>query len=256
MCVFGKHDNVGKVNCFLFSFPAKFARPLSFFFKSDSARRTTIFLLPFSQFQDNFANCVPVTWFVSFFFPICCCCRGVRHLFRFLFSLARSNNTQQQLKGGGSMSLLRKLPRNNRTKNRATSLSVAIDFVTLLSPFEDNLLTKISKMDFFCSFKNRMPEGISRKKEQVQAWFRDWKTFYYLLISSGEKMCACKFNFFWTEIKMGARIECDNCRGLNPCPLASPFFFFFFFWFEASLGSASKAEFPVSLSNHVGFTPR
>ena len=32
--------------------------------------------------------------------------------------------------------------------------------------------------------------------------------------------------------------------------------FFFFFWFGEILGSASRAEFPVSLSNHVGFTPR
>ena len=30
----------------------------------------------------------------------------------------------------------------------------------------------------------------------------------------------------------------------------------FFFWFEGVLGSATGAEFPVSLSNHVGFTPR
>ena len=29
-----------------------------------------------------------------------------------------------------------------------------------------------------------------------------------------------------------------------------------FFWFGRILGSASRAEFPVSLSNHVGFTPR
>ena len=29
-----------------------------------------------------------------------------------------------------------------------------------------------------------------------------------------------------------------------------------FFWFGGILGSASRAEFPVSLSNHVGFTPR
>ena len=29
-----------------------------------------------------------------------------------------------------------------------------------------------------------------------------------------------------------------------------------FFWFGGTLGSASRAEFPVSLSNHVGFTPR
>ena len=29
-----------------------------------------------------------------------------------------------------------------------------------------------------------------------------------------------------------------------------------FFWFRGILGSASGAEFPVSLSNHVGFTPR
>ena len=29
-----------------------------------------------------------------------------------------------------------------------------------------------------------------------------------------------------------------------------------FFWFGAILGSASRAKFPVSLSNHVGFTPR
>ena len=29
-----------------------------------------------------------------------------------------------------------------------------------------------------------------------------------------------------------------------------------FFWFVGILGSASRAEFPVSLSNHVGFTPR
>ena len=29
-----------------------------------------------------------------------------------------------------------------------------------------------------------------------------------------------------------------------------------FFWFGGILGSASGAEFPVSLSNHVGFTPR
>ena len=30
----------------------------------------------------------------------------------------------------------------------------------------------------------------------------------------------------------------------------------FFFGFGGILGSASRAEFPVSLSNHVGFTPR
>ena len=30
----------------------------------------------------------------------------------------------------------------------------------------------------------------------------------------------------------------------------------FFFWFGGILGSASRAEIPVSLSNHVGFTPR
>ena len=30
----------------------------------------------------------------------------------------------------------------------------------------------------------------------------------------------------------------------------------FFFWFGGILGSASSAKFPVSLSNHVGFTPR
>ena len=30
----------------------------------------------------------------------------------------------------------------------------------------------------------------------------------------------------------------------------------FFFWFGGILGSASGAEFPVSLSNHVDFTPR
>ena len=30
----------------------------------------------------------------------------------------------------------------------------------------------------------------------------------------------------------------------------------FFFWFGGILGSASRAEFPVSLSNLVGFTPR
>ena len=29
-----------------------------------------------------------------------------------------------------------------------------------------------------------------------------------------------------------------------------------FFWFGGILGSASRAGFPVSLSNHVGFTPR
>ena len=29
-----------------------------------------------------------------------------------------------------------------------------------------------------------------------------------------------------------------------------------FFLFGGILGSASRAEFPVSLSNHVGFTPR
>ena len=29
-----------------------------------------------------------------------------------------------------------------------------------------------------------------------------------------------------------------------------------FFWFGGILGSASGAEFPVSLSNHIGFTPR
>ena len=29
-----------------------------------------------------------------------------------------------------------------------------------------------------------------------------------------------------------------------------------FFWFGGILGSASRVEFPVSLSNHVGFTPR
>ena len=29
-----------------------------------------------------------------------------------------------------------------------------------------------------------------------------------------------------------------------------------FFWFRGTLRSASRAEFPVSLSNHVGFTPR
>ena len=27
-------------------------------------------------------------------------------------------------------------------------------------------------------------------------------------------------------------------------------------WFGGTLGSASRAEIPVSLSNHVGFTPR
>ena len=30
----------------------------------------------------------------------------------------------------------------------------------------------------------------------------------------------------------------------------------FFFWFGGILGSASRAKFPVSQSNHVGFTPR
>ena len=29
-----------------------------------------------------------------------------------------------------------------------------------------------------------------------------------------------------------------------------------FFWFGGILGSASRAEFPISLSNHAGFTPR
>ena len=33
-------------------------------------------------------------------------------------------------------------------------------------------------------------------------------------------------------------------------------FFFFFFWFGEILGSALRAEFPISPSNHVGFTPR
>ena len=32
--------------------------------------------------------------------------------------------------------------------------------------------------------------------------------------------------------------------------------FSIFFWFGGILGSASRAEFPASLSNHVGFTPR
>ena len=31
---------------------------------------------------------------------------------------------------------------------------------------------------------------------------------------------------------------------------------FICFWFGGILGSASGAEFPVSLSNHIGFTPR
>ena len=30
----------------------------------------------------------------------------------------------------------------------------------------------------------------------------------------------------------------------------------FFFWFGGILGSASRVEFPVSPSNHVGSTPR
>ena len=33
-------------------------------------------------------------------------------------------------------------------------------------------------------------------------------------------------------------------------------FFLSFFWFGGILGSTSRAKFPVSLSNHVGSTPR
>ena len=38
----------------------------------------------------------------------------------------------------------------------------------------------------------------------------------------------------------------------NECPSR----FLTFFWFGGTLGSASRAKFPVSLSNHLGFTPR
>ena len=38
----------------------------------------------------------------------------------------------------------------------------------------------------------------------------------------------------------------------NECPSR----FLTFFWFGGTLGSASRAKFPVSLSNHVGFTLR
>ena len=34
------------------------------------------------------------------------------------------------------------------------------------------------------------------------------------------------------------------------------FIYIYIFWFGGILGSASRPEFPVSLSNHVGSTPR
>ena len=41
-------------------------------------------------------------------------------------------------------------------------------------------------------------------------------------------------------------------RGLKSVICGKPFFF----WFGGVLGSASRAKFPVSPSNHFGFTPR
>ena len=46
------------------------------------------------------------------------------------------------------------------------------------------------------------------------------------------------------ELKFGSNFKMDFSS------------FFHFFWFGGILGSAARAEFPVSLSNHVGFTPR
>ena len=54
------------------------------------------------------------------------------------------------------------------------------------------------------------------------------------------------------RIRRKAKAKCDSSSSTGQ----RGDHYVFFFWFGGILGSASRVEFTVSLSNHVGFTPR
>ena len=62
-------------------------------------------------------------------------------------------------------------------------------------------------------------------------------------------LMACYWAIFWVLLFL-LTMQCPSK------PKGGPLVDRFFFWFGGILGSSSRAKFPVSLSNHIGFTPR
>ena len=122
-------------------------------------------------------------------------------------------------------------------------------FSSILSRLNDlQILLLITKVD------GHPPTQITYQWHRmlgVSCQSQSWKTYTtytkkYTLVKISYKT----ENWFWTSSKYERQAKVASLVSLTAYDRVT------FFWFEGTLGSASRAKFPVSLSNHVGFTPR